>query len=451
MTEPTNPQRSAWELEGARLASLLDGASAVAVIGDDTAAAADVALGIARAQSLRRRVALGDLVGEEPALQRLVPDDAEHGLVDSFLYGVSLNRIAQPLDEEGSLFVLPSGAAPLDHASLLGSERWRRLAAGFREVGALLMVVAPAGAPGLERLAESLDGIVTAGDVRAVPGAVVLAAARQRAAEPAAPVPEWLDAVRQDAAARAAATNGGDGRRRPWIWVAAALAAAVLVAVVAWAAWGRMTTRTTPVPVAGRDTAGAAPAEELAANAEGVLEDSFPPADTLLFLANPGDSAEAASYVVALASYDREADATAMVRRVRERYGLPGATRTAVVVNGATWHRVTVGGSATEREADSLLMTLRARRVLQPEGGRVLEAPYTVRVGVPLLPPESERTAAALRAQGQQVYLARQMDGSDLVYVGAFERPEQAAELLTQLRAAGDPLAVLAYRIGRAQ
>jgi hypothetical protein len=155
----------AWHDEGMRVAAALDGVASALVVGRDPEVSAWVALGIARAQAAHRRVAVGDLVGEVAPLRALVAeDDDAHGITDSFLYGVSLNRIARPVDDTGNLFVLPSGSEPVANAEILGSERWRRLAGGFREVGALLLLVAPADAPGLDALAAMLDGVVLAGD-----------------------------------------------------------------------------------------------------------------------------------------------------------------------------------------------------------------------------------------------------------------------------------------------
>ena len=84
-----------WEDAGARLGSELDHHHAIVVLGDDVVATAEVALGIGRAQSTRRRVAVCDLLGEAPPIQALVESDDLHGIVDSFTYGVSLNRIAR--------------------------------------------------------------------------------------------------------------------------------------------------------------------------------------------------------------------------------------------------------------------------------------------------------------------------------------------------------------------
>ena len=167
-----------WEEEGRRVASALDGVAGAVVVGTDPDAAAAVALGIGRAQATRRRVAIGDLVGEVGPLQSLVRGDDPHGIVDSFLYGVSLNRIARPIDGVGNLFVLPSGSEPIDAEEIFRSDRWARLATGFRDVGALLLLVVPSGVAGVEALVARVQGVVLAGhDTPAPAGAEVLAVA----------------------------------------------------------------------------------------------------------------------------------------------------------------------------------------------------------------------------------------------------------------------------------
>jgi hypothetical protein len=191
--------RQAWEEVGRDLAPALDAASAVVVIGDDPVAAAEVALGAGRVQGARRRVAIGDLVGEVEPLQALVTGDDPHGLVDSFLYGVSLNRIARPAVGFRNLYILPSGTEPVVAEEIFRNERWRRLAIGFSEVGALLLLVARADAPGVDALIGQLDGaLVVDGATRVPDGVRVLAVAEAPAG-----------------AARALQAGQTDRRRRP--------------------------------------------------------------------------------------------------------------------------------------------------------------------------------------------------------------------------------------------
>ena len=162
-----------WTQRGRELGATLDACHAVVVAGSDTVATAEVALGIARVQAVRRRVAVADLFGEAPPLQALVSSDDPHGIVDSFLFGVSLNRVAHAVPDAGELFIMPSGTSPIDYEDIFANPRWRRLAAGFREVGALLILAAPADAANLADLVYSTDGAVIVGDT--VPGEIPVA------------------------------------------------------------------------------------------------------------------------------------------------------------------------------------------------------------------------------------------------------------------------------------
>ena len=169
MTTSARPRRGFdWEAAGAELGESLDAYHALVVIGIDPVATGRVAVGIGRAQAMKRRVAVGDLFAESPPIQELVHTDDPHGLVDSFLYGVSLSRIAYEVPDAGQLFVMPSGTEPPDYEEILPNPRWHRLTAGFREVGALLVLAAPASAPHIEDLVAATDGAILVGDV--VPG-----------------------------------------------------------------------------------------------------------------------------------------------------------------------------------------------------------------------------------------------------------------------------------------
>lgn len=178
MTTPFGPILSMWEAEGHRHATALDDCSGAVIIGERPSIAAEVALGIARAQARRRRVAVADTVGELGPLEDLVPMDAPYGLVDSFFYGVSLQKIAYTVDPAKNLIIFPSGATPIDHEALLGSDRWVKLLDGFRAAEGLLLIVAPAESSALSALIEVMDGVVLVGNVAAAPGTRVLAHAR---------------------------------------------------------------------------------------------------------------------------------------------------------------------------------------------------------------------------------------------------------------------------------
>lgn len=120
---------------------------------------------------------MADLAGDLAPLQYYVEGEAPHGIADSFLYGVSMNKIAAPIDELGNLFVLPSGSDAITE-EILRSPRWAKLANGFRQEGALLLLVAPRAAAGLDTLVAATEGAVLVGDTPAPASWPVIAAAR---------------------------------------------------------------------------------------------------------------------------------------------------------------------------------------------------------------------------------------------------------------------------------
>src|SRR5690348_342992 len=227
--------------EGLRVGASLDKTNLVLVLGDDPRSTALAALGVARAQAGRRRVALGDLLGDAEPIQQLLNTDDPHGLADSFVYGVSLNKIARAVPQFGELYILPSGSEVPAYEDIFTNARWRRLAAGFRETGALLVVAAPATAAHLLDVVELADGAFLVGDaeVEGLPDNKVLGRIQPPALpmqEPA-PVPEvTAPAAAVDAAPIFEAAPLFLDRPRPW-WrrlpvPPAAAAAGVILAVV---------------------------------------------------------------------------------------------------------------------------------------------------------------------------------------------------------------------------
>ena len=102
----------AWEDAGRQIAQTLGSYSALIITSSDPVAAAHVALGIAAAEANHRRVVIGDLVGDLPALRSLIKDEDPHGIADSFLYGVSLNKIGYEVEGRPNVYVMPSGTEP---------------------------------------------------------------------------------------------------------------------------------------------------------------------------------------------------------------------------------------------------------------------------------------------------------------------------------------------------
>src|SRR3954470_22021435 len=170
--------------DGLRLGASLDASSLILVLGDDPRSTALAALGVARAQSSRRRVARGDLLGDAEPIQQLLNGGDPHGLADSFVYGVSLNKIAHAVPQYGDLYVLPSGSEVPAYEDIFTNSRWKRLAAGFKETGALLVVAAPASAAHVADVVGLADGAILVGEAQLADVNVDKLLGRVRAPEP---------------------------------------------------------------------------------------------------------------------------------------------------------------------------------------------------------------------------------------------------------------------------
>jgi hypothetical protein len=422
------PMAVDWEEEGRKLAGELDKVSAVVVVGRDPVAAAKVALGIGRVQARRRRVAIGDLVGEISALQALVPPDEGHGLVDSFLYGVSLTKIAHPIDPAKNLYVLPSGMEPIDYDTILRSDRWAKLTNGFREVEALLLILVPARASGLESLVESVDGAIVVGDERrSVPGKV-LATVR-----PAPDVADGDTGVRDEALA---AIFSDEGRKRRTAWLVAA--GVILLAAAAAVLWATGAFSTPRVPAS--DAAAAADAPSSSATGIAVASP--------LAVSAP-DSAAALAYGVELFKYSSQTEANSEVDGAASS-GIPAVTYTPLRVgaDSARWYSLIAGAYRERADADSLLASLRQRGFLPVDRGATVRVPYALLLQRGVTAENAAGLIRAYRGRGLPVYALLQDDGTASLFAGAFATPEEATSLLGTLRASGEqPTAV--FRTGR--
>lgn len=434
---PTPPVPDPWEEEGRRLAPLFSGTSAAVVVGNDPEAAAHVALGIARAAALERRVAIADLTGASPTLSTLAGagDGEGHGITDSFLYGVSLNAVARAAaDGTPSLFILPCGSESTVPEDVFRSDRWRRLAAGFADAGALLLLVATAGTAGLAALVVQTDGAVSVGDARIPLEWRVLAQAGDRT-----PV-----------AARAAPA---DSRRRPWSLVSL-VSAGLLVLTIAIAVaslWPRAggpardaALRTAPAGTPSPIDAAVAPSSDAAAGTVGV------PADTVSvgLPVNPLDSANAADFAVELVATNTVMGANSWLRERGAK--LPGVTVSAVLLGAGRvrWHKVLSGAWRDRAGADSLLASLRDEGVLRADAGLVVRVPLALLLEAGVPRGASPARVTALVGRGVPAYALLQDDGTVRLFAGAFETAAAAVLLDADLRAAG--LAPqLAYRTGR--
>jgi hypothetical protein len=435
-----------WAERGRELGATLGACHAVVVVGSDPVATAEVAIGIGRVQSPSRRVAIADLIGEVAPLQSLVVGDDPHGIVDSFVFGVSLNKIAHAVADAGQLFVMPSGASPIAHEELLPNPRWKRLSGGFRAEGALLLLVAPADAPRLKDLVDATDGVVIVGDsVPAdIPVAQSLAWLRTRrsarpslaGASPLALIQETKARPRQ----RRLAAAGG-------VAITIGLAAAVI-----WFAARPIASGPRPVRAVSKPTPDAPATKTVLApdstrrdtlRADGVAELSPLGAGALL-IANAGDSARAAEWSVVLGQTSTPA---AAILDLRGRYEtVPSGTyqfdaRTHVF-------SLVAGAFQTRASADSLLAQLRLRKVLAAQSGTVTTLPFAFLVQADVPAAEVPERLRQFSARGQPVYALRQPGGTAHLYFGAYENPRVAMLAESSVRSAGF-VPTLAYRIGR--
>jgi hypothetical protein len=226
----------AWAAEGRRIAPHLNDVAAAIITGRDAEVVATVALAIAEMHAGERRVAIADLVG---GLGPFAVSSEMPGLLECLRDGTELSQIARPLREDASIFFLPSGRGGIAERWVFESARWERLIAGFREVDALLLLITPPGAPGLDTLIARVDGVIPVDlpptHVRNWP----LLATVDR--------PEMELPVIVASPDRGTATVGA--RRRRWPM---ALGAATLLAAVGLGGWWVVRVRLEPALVKGR-------------------------------------------------------------------------------------------------------------------------------------------------------------------------------------------------------
>ena len=441
MTERRVRRPFDWEAAGEELGDTLSSYHMVVVAGLDSMTTGQVAVGIARAQSLGRRVAVGDLFAESPPIRELIQTDDPHGIVDSFHYGVSLRRIAYPVPGAGQLFAMQSGTDPPIYEEILANPRWNRLCGGFREADALLVLAVPANAPRLEDLVGASDGAVLVGDVAppGVPYSRVISNIREpsrytltstpvvpESPKPAA-VPEW---------------------RRRLTSVPGILLTIVLAAAALWLATRPLAGSRRPVG-AKRDSAqGINSVIATAPDSSGAAADSTPAAQAPTVaprVVNTADSAHAALYAVELMAANTQAGAILKLQKDGKR--LPAATFAPVVIQGARWFKVVSGAFANRTDAESLLVDLRRQKVLDAGRGTVVQVPFAFLIdSVPASAVPG--TVATYVERGDPVYALRQEDGSAWLLAGAFENREQASGYAESLRASGIT-PVLVYRKGR--
>ena len=431
--------------EGLRLGASLDASSLILVLGDDPRSTALAALGVARAQSSRRRVALGDLLGDAEPIQQLLNGGDPHGLADSFVYGISLNKIAHPVPQYGDLYVLPSGNEVPAYEDIFTNARWKRLVAGFRETGALLVVAAPATAARVTDVIDLADGALIVGDVDPTGMDPSKLIGRVRSTSVPSGVPAIV--VPDDAGVKFADAPQSWWKRLPIAPVPATIGLVVALGLAGlgiWLAARPLARGHEPLSEQRRRTASAAGAVPSTLDSLHPESTGARPA-SLLAPANPADSLGAASFVVVIARFNTLSGAQAWLQgQARD---LPTPTFAPQIIRGETWYRALAGSYPARAQADSLLAVLSAKGLLRLDSNNVVRAPLAFLVDSVKL----EAVPGMLKYfadRGQPVYALRQADGSARLYAGAFESPEQASLYVDAIRTSGIR-PVLVYRIGR--
>ncbi len=98
-----------------------------------------------------RRIFLMDLGLEAPSLHEVLALPNQEGVSDAFLYGASVQRIAQPALDD-AIYFASAGTATVDPEEVLNHSRWLDLAVGFSETNATLLLFLPSEVPGAESI-----------------------------------------------------------------------------------------------------------------------------------------------------------------------------------------------------------------------------------------------------------------------------------------------------------
>jgi len=432
-----------WEAAGRDLGSKLDRLNALAVLGVDPEHTARVALGLARQQARRRRVAIGDMLGEVDVLRALAPaDDDHHGLADVFDYGVSLDRIARKVGDDGNLFVLPPGAFVGDQAEIFANRRWSRLAGSFRKDGGLLVIAARIDAPEVESLVLQFDGAVLVGErvqtrlpVTRVLGVIRGPQRASRAIRAQVAPPREKYRIRAPRTLRKLGTTVG------------LTLAAIVCAFGMWIA-ARPAGVPDWAPAWMRNRGGSsAEAPILRIDSIGAPIDSGLKRAPSMGLLTKMDSGSISPYGIALVSFNTQAGA--LLELQRNGTSLRAGTYTPVLIReSSTWFRVVAGAYPDSAGAAALLDTLHARGGDATRKATVDRLPYALLIERDVADTAVPSRVTLYRARGLPVYALLQADGTARVYAGAFKAPSEVSALADELRAAGvSPL--LAYRTGR--
>ncbi len=337
--------------------------------------------------------------------------------MDAFEYGVSLSKAAHEVD---GVFFIAAGSYTASVGDLYAHARWRKLQAGFRSEGALLLLFISA--TGLGKLSAVADGAIVLApeglDPASAVGMELAAVAERGTALLGVARDRWMPTPGPLPIPEALPEPGRKGRG-----VRAAFATLVLAgaAVGGWAlfapAMELLRPQSEPTPAAPQPP----PAPPTRAPAPAVVH-----VDTL-------------PWTIQLAAYETAAKALAHADQLADDAGI-AALVTPVQQGGArtVWYRVLAGSYATREAAAAGRDELWRRGTTSRGVGALLRAPYS-------FAPQTDTSVTALRHQGLPAVRWRSR-----ILIGAFETREQAAFTEAKLTRAR-VRATLLPRVGTAQ
>ena len=366
-----------------------------------------------------RRVALVDLGVEEPSLHQTVGLTPSDGIVDAFEYGVSLSKAAHEVD---GVFFIAAGSYTASAGDLYGHARWRKLQAGFRSEGALLLLFISA--TGLGKLSAVADGAIVLApeglDLASTVGVALAAVVERGTPLLGVARDRWMPTPGPTPILAAVPEPGRSGRGRG----ARAAVATLVLAGAAVGGWGLFAPATELLRPPSEPTP-AAP--------------SPPPTPPESPASAPVVHVDTLPWTIQLAAYETPAKALAHADQLADDAGIAAlVTPVQQGGSGTVWYRV-LAGSYTTREAAAAAREELWKRGTTARGvGGLLRAPYS-------FAPQTDTSLGALRRRGLPAVRWRSR-----ILIGAFETREQAAFTAAKLTRAR-VRATLLPRVGTAQ
>lgn len=420
-----------WRTAGRKVAPLLRSYTAAVVTGNDIEAVASAALGISDTEAPYRSVVIANLWGSSDLDLLLDAAEDAPGVSDCFSYGISLATAAKTSNKNERLSVIGNGTEPIDHFQVFRSRRWKAYAERLLEAGSLLLLLAPAEAEPIHELIAQVDGIVLVGV-----GKVVTAPHARVIARIPDPILVHREVEKKE---------DGFPWKRTLTVVASLLVIAGGVAAGLYYFWLRQQNMGSAPESPAPATAAASATLETAASSTAALA-GIPE------ITNAADSGKSARFSVEILAANTQSGAIFTLRKYRS--SIPAGTVSAIPVgpDQVLWYKVIGGAFAKREDADSLLVSLRRKKIIPQESGSVVETPLAFVVDS--IPADSGMVARlkvrmdSLSRGPFSVYALKQDDGSARLYTGAFSGVAETKQFADQLKAAGiNP--VLAYRTGR--